>query len=190
MPRKDIIYLTACAVLGLTVILLIGIFIIPGHGAFDGCVKQLLDAENGLNTLKGENADLQSRLDDLQGDIIDIKEAVRSLRVISPNGGETLCVGDKFAIKLDVQNVETISLVLVAYHPSSESYNYVGNFSGLNEAGEYGQWLFDWQVGDFESQFTDLDDDTAYKLKVVSVDGASETEDYSDAVFHIIKCKG
>ncbi|MCL5011236.1 MAG: hypothetical protein M1127_03475 [Patescibacteria group bacterium] len=147
-------------------------------------LEQQLDKLETL-LLKNNTNPTSSKVANNNSDIVK-----RSLRVISPNGGETLCIGEKITIKIDIRNVEVMSLVLVGYNSSGESYNYIGDFSGLNESGKYGEWALDWQTGDFENQYSDLNDNIGYKLKVESADGGVHIEDLSDKIFHIISCQG
>ncbi|MEK7510582.1 MAG: hypothetical protein AAB567_03505 [Patescibacteria group bacterium] len=95
-----------------------------------------------LRAQKEEFEDLISRMTGgTKGDLSNLPQRQRSIRLITPNGGENLCLDEEFEIRWESVNIERVQITLkeggfgfriADYYPNTESLcgRLVGRFGG------------------------------------------------------------
>lgn len=106
--------------------------------------------------------------------IADVSAA--SVRVISPNGGESLCMGKTTPIRWEASGVKTVTIDL-----KDADFTYtIGNFSAASKS-------ISWKVGDI-LDIGVLPAGKSYQIEIKSKDAGTSYSDTSDKVFSIAKC--
>lgn len=119
-----------------------------------------------------------------------IPSKARYIRVIAPNGGEELCLGEQYPIRWEHSGLIEVQILLTGKKVgrSYMEFNYPAN---LNETGESGTGTYAWEVGRVGS--VTVPPGVDYKILILSLDGASSApqivEDESDAPFTIVLCE-
>ncbi len=149
--------------------------------------KEELQQQN--NTLQQENNALNEEKEGLKQTISDLTRTPEHyIKVISPNGGENLCLDENFNIQWEHKGVSSVRIL--AYLPG-EGFAYLGTFpADFNETGEKGKGIYNWKVGSMFYGGT-IKEGSLYEIIIEEV--ASEgalVKDKSDNVFSILSCKG
>ena len=114
------------------------------------------------------------------------EQSERYVRIISPNGGESVCLGGKFNIRWESKGVETVSLRLIGETMGTSVYYYIGMNSvpaTYNDYGTPGEGFVPWEV-------KNVPEGQGYKIEIESADFGPKVKDESDKVFTILSCKG
>jgi|GEM_PF-2165578 len=110
------------------------------------------------------------------------------LRLISPNGGETLCLGEDFTIIWETKGVSRVEL----YIGDGKQTEFIGNTSAINiETGECNKGFFTWEAGKIDGKI--LQEGYTYKILIKSGDSSGWSKvqkDESEYPFQILLCKG
>lgn len=118
----------------------------------------------------------------------------RSIKIISPNGGETFCLGETINIRWQSEKVKAMEVRLVQVFSNRSSWSYILTSSTLadsDDSGVPGQGLFPWKVGSSEyHKDAGISEGVNYKIEIFSKDGEEEVSDKSDDFFTIMKCEG
>ena len=118
----------------------------------------------------------------------------RSIKVISPNGGETFCLGEDINIKWQSEGVKAAGIrTNQDFSPRSGFSNILAPsvLADSDDSGIPGRGLFPWKVGTiFYHEGVRMEEGFNYKIEIFSVDGKTEVSDESDEFFTIIKCEG
>lgn len=147
--------------------------------------------QDEVNQLKNENTALQGTILDLRGE-----GGKRSVYVLFPNGGESLCLGEEMVIRWQSKGVSAVRVRLVEYRGESRGYYYLAHSSpaSSDESGEPGKGLLVWRVGEHllgdNTKVYEIKEGYSYKIELTSVDGESIVSDLSDDVFSILRCQG
>ncbi len=113
----------------------------------------------------------------------------RYLRIVSPNGGEALCLNKEFTIRWESQGLSTVTVYLSIPSTLPASYS-LGTFpADYNETGKRGSGEFVWTVGKTENG-AKIKEGSAYNIIINSTDGGSLIADTSDNIFSILACEG
>jgi hypothetical protein len=114
---------------------------------------------------------------------------IDDFNVLTPNGGERLCLGDMFNITWKVPgDVESIKVIL---QNTEKSYT-IGSFPATyNETGEKntGEGLFPWTVGKTTDRSLARAGET-YKIVINASYKGYLVADLSDTIFSVITCEG
>ena len=110
------------------------------------------------------------------------------LKLVSPNGGEILCLGDEFIIHWEHQGVKTVTLGIETPNDSYGLANAYDLPADYNETGEKGIGMFVWKI-DIAGGMA-LKEGYSYSVCIYSADSDYESKDCSDEVFSILECKG
>lgn len=149
----------------------------------DGLQTQLNDLQSRLNQITAEKDSLQQQINALT------KVPERYVKVVVPNGGETLCLDENFVIKWDSKGVDVISLNILKLEGIGATSYPLGTFPAtLTETGETGKGDYVWKVGSTSGGIK-LREGYGYKIEIMSADGVSIT-DTSNKVFQILLCQG
>lgn len=141
--------------------------------------QRVANLQNKLNQAITERDGLQQQINKLT------KEPERYVKIISPNGGETLCLNDESIIKWESKGVKTISLRVIKQAFGNTNYYYIGLNAvpaTYNEAGIPGKGVATWKV-------KNIPVGDGYKIEIMSAETPA-VSDTSDGTFSIILCKG
>jgi len=132
-----------------------------------------------LRVQKEEFENLISRMTgSMKGSSSGFSEKERSIRILTPNGGENLCIDEEFEIRWEDSNIEKVQITLknggFGYR-LAEFYSSTGNYL--------------WKVGRLTSGRL-IDPDEGYFLTITSYDGGFGIFDESDRTFIITQCIG
>lgn len=135
--------------------------------------------------------ELRQQIDDLHTQLnqtITDKDALQQqyVKIISPNGGENLCLGDNFNIKWESKGLETVELYISK--PQAASYPLGAYPADFNEINEPGWGMFVWKVGT-TSGGINLREGNAWTITISNPDNP-EINDRTDGVFSILQCEG
>lgn len=156
-----------------------------------GSQPQIKALEEQVSSLQGENTELKSTIFDLQGG-----GEERSIDVISPNGGESLCLGDNTTVRWESKGVSAVRVRLVEYRGGTSFYYYLthSTLASSDESGEPGKGVLSWDVGEYllgdKRWMGEIGESHSYKMELTSVDGGTVVSDLSDDVFSLLKCEG
>jgi len=119
------------------------------------------------------------------------EEEKNYIRVLSPNGGESFCLGDEAVIHWESsENIQTVSIKIYQQVKGTQSIDIVP--AHQNETGELGNGVYVWKVGETEKGV--LSPDNIYKIQISSYDVAGGEPpfvyDLSDGLFIIEQCEG
>ena len=165
--------------------------------------QQINDLKNQLLQIEEERTGLEQQVDHLKDQLVQIEEArivlqgqigeltkepERYVRIVSPNGGENLCMGKDFNIQWEHKGL--VSVRILSYLPG-EGTGYIGTLpADLNEMGEKGKGIYSWKIG---SMFYggELEEGTTYKIILEDASTPnSSIKDESDNIFSILTCEG
>lgn len=109
------------------------------------------------------------------------------ITLLSPNGGETLCMGQKSMIRWE--HTGSIN-VYISFGRPGGSYFYLPLLAAdLNEQGKKGYGEYEWIIG--KTSGGDLPESTTYEANIQgAASGDTYIEDKSDGIFSIIQCQG
>lgn len=117
-----------------------------------------------------------------------VEEKGRYIRVVAPNGYESLCLGETFNLEWESAGIDAVTIRIQRYRGAGTDYFSLGVFPAENrEEGKIYRGSFAWKVGDVAKK-TVLVEDYSYKIEVISSDGGLLVSDASDGVFSILKC--
>lgn len=110
-----------------------------------------------------------------------------SLRVISPNGGENVCIGQDLKIQWEHTGMKTVSVWVKELTAGSNNgvQRLVGNFpADFNETGAMGSGLALWKVNTSAGY--------VYEVRITgkAMNESLEMSDTSDNVFQVVNCAG
>jgi len=106
------------------------------------------------------------------------------VRVVYPNGGESLCMGKTVPIRWEASGVQSVSVDL-----KDPNFTYtIGNFSASSNRTSSGISSVSWKVGDI-LDIGVLPAGKSYQIEIKSKDAGTNYSDTSDGVFGIAKCK-
>jgi len=116
------------------------------------------------------------------------------LRLISPNGGETLCLNDNFPVRWESKGIQGVNLTIEG---DGIFYLIKSLPASFNETGEGGSGLFMWKVGETSIKLTALGREKGEILKegfgyIMGINSMEDPQiiDRSDKPFSIQLCKG
>ena len=115
------------------------------------------------------------------------KPADTSLRVISPNGNQTFCIGQAMNIAWEHKDIGSVTVWVEERMAGSSNglKRLVGNYPGdFNETGAMGSGMVSWKVN--------VPEGYAYEVLMFgrSSSRALEISDTSDNVFQVVNCAG
>lgn len=142
--------------------------------------QQINNFQNQLNQITTEKNELQQQIDELT------KEPERYVKIVSPNGGESICLDDEFIIEWDSKEVDVVSVRVMKQAFQGTNYYYIGLNAvraTYNESGISGKGVTVWKV-------KDVPVGDGYKMEIMSAGSDSRVRDTSDGVFSILLCKG
>ncbi len=163
------------------------------HSALETVKNEL---EQQINYLENQLIQAETIKIELEGQIDALEEQVNELtrepeyyaRIVSPNGGENLCMDENFNIQWKHKGL--VSVKILSYLPG-EGIGYIGTFpADLNETGEAGKGIYNWKIG---SMFYGgkLEEGTTYKIIIEDASTLdSSIKDESDNIFSILSCEG
>lgn len=115
----------------------------------------------------------------------------RLVKVTSPNGGESFCLGQNIFIQWRSRGVKTVGVRVIQVNPYG-----IGTFYLIKsipadsaESGVAGDGIFSWEVGDWLTGPGKMEEGGNYKVEVYSNDGESNISDTSDQSFNITNCR-
>ncbi len=151
--------------------------------------QQISYLQDKLIQIEGVKIELEEQIDALGKQINELtKEPEYYVRIVSPNGGENLCVDENFNIQWEHKGL--VSVRILSYLPG-EGTGYIGTFpADLNETGEAGKGIYNWEIG---SMFYggELEEGTTYKIIIEDASASdSSIKDESDSIFSILSCEG
>jgi len=142
----------------------------------------------------GQKAQLQQQIDNLNEQIDNLNAQLnpptpeRYIKVISPNGGEKLCLDDDFAISWESKGVSLITVSVITLEAGgSGSYPLETVSANSSETGNLGEGKYIWEVGHARGGIL-LKKGVNYKINISSADGIL-IGDSSDNAFEILLCK-
>jgi TolA-binding protein len=141
--------------------------------------QQIDGLQTQLNQVVTEKNELQQKIDDLN------KKPEQYIRVISPNGGESVCLNDDLIIKWESKGVEAVGVRLIKQAFGGGGYYYMGLNaipSAYNEENISGKGDTTWKV-------TGIPLSDTYKLEVINAED-SKIMDESDSFFSVRNCEG
>ena len=152
----------------------------------DSQQKQIADLQGQLNEITTERDDLLRRVENLT---LNPEESNRYVRIIYPNGGETLCRGEQALIEWDSKGVGNVNLRLRRQTEEGTNFYYIGlsnvpatsNEANIAGRGSIGHKI----VGPQEIPLG-----AGYKLEITSGDSEKLVSDTSDDFFSIAICEG
>jgi len=144
--------------------------------------QQINGLQQQINDLTRTKSDSQQQLDE------SAKEPEKYVKVISPNGGETICLDENFIIEWESKGIDSVKLFLLA--GGGGWYNLGGFPATYNEAEEKGKGTYVWKVGETKQGKGVFGEGEAYKIQIESAYDNVPVIDISDGVFSIIICKG
>ncbi|MFH1392543.1 MAG: hypothetical protein ABIG90_02595 [bacterium] len=122
-------------------------------------------------------------LDDTQG------YEDRYVKLISPNGGEKLCLQENFEIRFEAVGVKVVSFSLKKYSSGGASNFYFGSALINYEKGGVGNGSYNWKVGKLDDyRYGSIRESYSYKMQVMSSDGGLSVYDTSDDLLAILEC--
>ena len=149
--------------------------LIAGGGVF-------LWQQSVLNKVKAEKDALQQQIDEFT------KEPERYVKIVSPNGGEQLCLGENFVINWLSRDVNAATLDVLKLDGADTSRYTLATVSlPTNAPGESTKGDFVWKIGEVTGG-KKLKEGYGYKIEVTSAEG-DLISDTSDSVFQILSCK-
>ncbi|MFH1671613.1 MAG: hypothetical protein ABH889_02475, partial [Candidatus Portnoybacteria bacterium] len=117
------------------------------------------------------------------------KKETLYVRLVSPNGGEYLCLGEDFIIRWESDNLRTVDLWIKQAGGQSARYP-LGSFpADFNESGKSGTGLTVWKVGDTTGGIK-LKEGNTYEILINGYSDKPAVNDVSDGVFSILLCQG
>lgn len=149
--------------------------------------NKLNDSEKLASSFQKENDTPKNPVSTSPCEISENKRgcARSDFNLITPNGGETLCIGSIYLIKWKVpSDVGTVTITLRTNELFGQNYK-LGTFpASNNETGtQNGAGEFLWEIkGMPESQ--------VYEMWINAVYKGSSVNDVSDKMFSILSCKG
>ena len=138
--------------------------------------KQISDLQNKLNQAAAEKNDLQQQI------AKSTEKPARYVKIILPNGGESICLNDDPIIEWESDGVDVVSVRVVKQDSSGSSYYYVGLNAvpaTYNEATIPGKGRAIWKVKDIPAG-------DGYRMEIMSVGSDLKVSDESDSVFSIL----
>jgi len=146
-------------------------------------LQQKIDSlETQLNQAITEKNELQEQTDELN------KKPEEYIKVISPNGGETLCRNEDFVINWESKGVDIVTLSVVVSEAGSAGNYIIGTVSASSsDTGNPGEGKYVWSAG--KTRGVILSEGVNYKIKVAGA-GKISRSDASDGYFEILLCKG
>lgn len=162
----------------------------------DELSKQISDLQNRISGLEHANpyinADFQTSKEAEQN-----KALGRSLRVISPNGGESLCLGESVIIRWEAKGIDAVTVRLEQISGAGLKQWHLVNstFAVLSESGEPNIGEILWKVGEHFYQndgyyWPEITAGYSYRVTIIRSDDGPMIYDDSDKVFSILNCKG
>ena len=147
---------------------------------------------NQLSNLEAEKSSLNSQLITMSAEKDNLVQRLNSviqslphyIRLITPNGGEALCFGDRVAIEWESKGLDNI--VLNIFRQWSDR-KLIGVYPATFNTTESGKGKIFWEVG--ETAEGVLGAGNAYTLGVSSNDDGVDIYDNSNAVFAITECE-
>jgi len=136
-----------------------------------------------LETIINERDELEKTLEELT------KKPDRYLTLISPNGGEQLCLGDEFLIQWESNNIQAVQLFITGGGAIGGTYPLGDALAESNETGEKGSGVFVWTAGDTQVGIK-LPEGFSYSLTIRSSTSEYFVSDASSEVFSLVNCKG
>lgn len=138
---------------------------------------RLTNAES-LRAQKEEFENLISRMTgSMKGSSSGFLEKERSIRILAPNGGENLCLGEEFEIRWEGSNIQRVQITLKR-----------GGFAYRVAEYYLAEGSYPWKVGGLVSGRSV--EPGEYFLRITSYDGGFGLFDESSAPFFITRCIG
>ena len=142
--------------------------------------QQIDNLQNQLSQITTEKNELQQQINELN------KKPEQYVKVISPNGGETVCLNEDFSIDWESKGVDTVGLRLIKQEFGGTNYYYIGfnavSATTSNEENIPGKGEAVWRVKNIPAG-------DGYKLEIMSAENP-KIIDTSDSTFSIDICKG
>jgi hypothetical protein len=108
------------------------------------------------------------------------------IKVVSPNGGERICLGSVVPIEWESQGVKIVKVTIRA---GGTTYYTLGEYPAtFSETGERGKGSFDWKAGVTKSR--SLPEGYTYEVLLSSGDAGPPYSDTSDDPFSLVRCEG
>lgn len=178
-------------IVGIVILLLVGggIYLWQQKNQLKTLLNQTLAEKN---TLQEQTKELNQEKNALQEQIKELtKKPERYVKIISPNGGEVLCLNKNFTISWDSKGVNLISLNILRLEGGGRTSYPLETFPAtVNETGEKntGKGEIAWKIGSTRGGIK-LGEGYGYKIEITSADGIL-INDASDNVFQILICEG
>lgn len=124
---------------------------------------------------------------------VDLSE-LRYIRLVAPNGGETLCLGEEYIVRWESSGIAKVQIIFRGNSVGGAILE-SGYPANLNETGDPFEGTYLWKVGkagEMDEQDLMAIPGEDYTFSLVSFNGASSASevvgDRSDASFSIIQC--
>jgi len=149
--------------------------------------QQIDDLQNELDDLQNQFDQEISQKNLLQQEMNDLtKKPERYVKIISPNGGENICLDEETIIEWNSGGVDTVGVRVIKQEINGNRYYYIGLDSvtaTYNEEGTSGKGTAVWKVKDIPAG-------DGYKIEIISTGLISKISDTSDGVFSVLLCQG
>lgn len=146
--------------------------------------NQLGAAQVEQNELNKQIVLLNKTLEDVQDQLDKLRRRpARFIEVLTPNGGESLCLGEQIAIEWESNGVTAVTLSIVRYGMDRKT---ISSYPATFNSSEVGKGKVYWEVGKVEDGILDANYD--YELGIYSDEGDISTYDNSDTLFVIEDC--
>ncbi len=149
----------------------------------DDLNSQLTYLQQHVNEVTEERDILQQQLDRLTKEP---EQPERYVKIISPNGGESICLNDELAIEWESKGLDVLGVRILKQRVDGTSYYYIGLNevpATYNEEGIQGKGRTVWKVESIPVGYS-------YKLEIKGVTPHSNIKDTSDGFFSILLCEG
>jgi cell division protein FtsB len=148
--------------------------------------QQIDNLDIQLNQLSQDKEELRQQIDDLNAQL-NPPAPERYVKIVSPNGGENLCLNSETTIEWESKGVDVVSVRIMKQAFEGTNYYYIDDLSAVsstyNEEGVPGKGLAVWKV-------KNIPVGQGYKIEIMSAGSASRVSDISDSVFSVIVCEG
>lgn len=159
----------------------------------DDLKKKIIELENQKSNVEAEKKELERKNCKGTWENDTCIAPKYGLHLISPNGGEKLCLGKDYTIRWESQGLRTVGIQIKttvdAFMPLTNQLP-----PDFNESGKAGRGEFLWKVGKTHSGYI-LPEGYTYEILIsgrtgTSVDSNNPVSDRSDSIFSIINCQG
>lgn len=137
--------------------------------------------------MQKERQELQQQL---QGVSQESPEQEHQVKLVSPNGGESICLDEDFIVEWQSDGIDTVAVSVSKIGAFSTTLYPIDILPATyNETGEKGRGFFAWQAGT-TSGGIELESGYGYKIETKGFYNDLQVTDISDKTFSLLLCKG